>query len=245
MNKLAELPFLIRGPIYKEVKRRIMDSLAAGEWKPGQAIPAEHRLAERFGISIGTLRKAIDELVAENVLLRQQGRGTFVASHGGDGMRFLFFNIVRHDGVREYPDVRLERFARGRADDDEARRLQIAPRSAVIRFRNALSLAGAPVGVDDITVPAALFDGLTQRRLQQRGNTVYHLYEHGFGISVVRTAETVRAVAAEAEIAALLRLPPLAPVLQVRRVAYTLHDRPVEARVSWIDTARYEYQREP
>ena len=88
------------GPIFKEVKRKMLAALAAGEWKPGEAIPAEPRLAERFGIAIGTLRKAIDELVAENVLLRQQGRGTFVATHSRDRMLFLFFNIIRHDGVK-------------------------------------------------------------------------------------------------------------------------------------------------
>ncbi|HVL59359.1 MAG TPA: GntR family transcriptional regulator [Burkholderiaceae bacterium] len=245
MNKLSDIAYLSRGPIYKEVKRRITDALAAGEWKPGEAIPAEPRLAQRYGISIGTLRKAIDELVAENALVRQQGRGTFVASHGREGMRFLFFNIVRHDGVREYPDVRLQRFRRERAADEVAPRLLVAPRAPVIAFRNTLWLGGAPIGVDDITVPAQLFEGLTQRRLQQRDNTIYHLYEHGFGVSVVRTAETVRAQAAPHDVAELLRLPAGAPVLQVRRIAYTLHERPVEYRVSWVNTAEHEYQREP
>src|SRR5215216_1631155 len=68
-------------PLYKEVKIRLTRGLAAGEWKPGEAIPSESKLAERFNVSIGTIRKAIDELVADRILLRQQGRGTFVATH--------------------------------------------------------------------------------------------------------------------------------------------------------------------
>lgn len=81
-------------PLYKEVKLRLTRGLAAGEWKPGEAIPSEARLAERFNVSIGTIRKAIDELVAERILVRQQGRGTFVASHTeGDHM----IHILVHD----------------------------------------------------------------------------------------------------------------------------------------------------
>jgi len=233
------------GPIFKEVKRRMLAALGAGEWKPGEAIPAEPRLAERFGISIGTLRKAIDELVAENVLVRQQGRGTFVATHSRDRMLFLFFNVIRHDGAKVYPDVELVDFRKMRADEETAGRLLLAPRAPVFAYRNALRLDGKPVIVDDIVVPAELFAGLTPARLKERTNTIYHLYQHGFGLSVVRTAETVRAVAAPADIARLLELPAGSPLLLVRRVAFTLNERPIEFRRSHVNTANHEYQRDP
>src|SRR5690606_6210199 len=138
---------------------------------------------------------AIDELVAENVLLRQQGRGTFVASHRGEALRFLFFSIVGQDGRQQYPEVRLERFRRGRAKPAIAEKLAIPAGSPVIAFRNSLWLDGAPVGVDDITVPTATFPGLDLARLRDRDNTVYHLYEHGFGVSVTRVGEGLRAAA--------------------------------------------------
>jgi GntR family transcriptional regulator len=233
------------GPIFKEVKRRMLAALAAGAWRPGEALPAEPRLAERFGISIGTLRKAIDELVAEHVLVRQQGRGTFVATHTRDRMLFLFFNVVRHDGVKEYPEVELLDFRKGRAADEEAARLQLPARAPVFGYRNVLRLRGTPVIVDDITVPAGLFAGLTAARLRERTNTIYHLYQHGFGLSVVRTAETVRAVAAPQDVADILEVPAGSPLLLVRRVAYTPDERPVEFRRSHVDTTHHEYQREP
>jgi GntR family transcriptional regulator len=245
MNTLDVFASPSGGPIFKEIKRRIMGALAAGEWRPGEAIPSETRLAERFGISIGTLRKAIDELVDENVLVRQQGRGTFVATHSRDRMLFLFFNIIRHDGVKEYPQVELVSFRRARADDEVADRLQLAPRAAVFSYRNLLRLRDRPVIVDDITVPADRFAGLTAARLRDRTNTIYHLYQHGFGVSVVRTAERVRAVAAPTDVASLLEVAAGAPLLLVRRVAFTLGDRPVEFRRSHVNTAEHEYQREP
>ena len=106
----------LAGPLYKDVKRQLMEALTRGEWKPGEAIPSERRLAERFGISIGTVRKAIDELVAENILIRQQGRGTFVATHNRDRLLFYFFHVVPEQGPKEYPEVELLSFARAKAD---------------------------------------------------------------------------------------------------------------------------------
>ena len=244
MNRREDISLHADGPLYKAVKRRLTASLGTGEWKPGEAIPTEPRLAARYGVSIGTLRKAIDELVAENVLLRQQGRGTFVASHRGEALRFLFFSIVGQDGRQQYPEVRLERFRRGRAEAAVAEKLAIPARSPVIAFRNSLWLDGEPVGIDDITVPATAFPGLDLARLWDRDNTVYHLYEHGFGISVMRVAEGLRAAGAPPDVAELLRLSEGAPLLEVHRVAYTLDDRPVEYRVSWVNTARHEYRRE-
>src|SRR5688500_9688538 len=94
-------------PLYKEIAGQMHDALARGEWKPGEAIPAERRLSTRFGVSIGTLRKAIDELVSANLLIRQQGRGTFVASHNRDRLLFYFFHIVPEQGAKQYPEVRL------------------------------------------------------------------------------------------------------------------------------------------
>ena len=244
MNKRDDIALFSGGPLYKEVKRRLTGSLGAGEWKPGEAIPAEPRLARHFGVSIGTVRKAIDELVAENVLLRQQGRGTFVATHRGESMRFLFFSIIGQDGSQHYPDVRLENFRRARASAPVAEKLAIAVKSPVLEFRNSLWLDGKAVGVDDITVPAETFPGLSLVRLSQRDNTIYHLYEHGFGVSVMRIAETLRAAGAPPDVAALLGLPAGSPLLQVRRVAFTLNERPVEFRVSWVNTAEHEYRRE-
>ena len=107
------------------MKRRLTDALTRGVWKPGFAIPAERRLSQTFGISMGTLRKAIDELVAENILIRQQGRGTFVATHDRERELYYFLHVVPQRGARQYPDVQLESFARGKADRPMAEGLAI------------------------------------------------------------------------------------------------------------------------
>ena len=187
------------------------------------------------------MRKAIDELVAANILIRQQGRGTFVATHDRDRLLFHYFHVVPVDGPKQYPDVRLLSFARGRADRGEAEALRIVPGDAVVRVRNLLSLSGQPVIVDDLVLPAARFPGLTQAQFAGRPSTIYNLYQDSFRISVVHTRERLRAVLADAQAAALLGIVRGAPLLMIRRVALSYSDDPVELRISLVNTAAHEY----
>jgi len=241
MNDTNAGPLPLDVPLYKDVKRRLTDALTRGEWKPGAAIPAERRLSERFRISVGTLRKAIDELVAENILIRQQGRGTFVASHNRERELFYFLHVVPQQGPKRYPDVQLASFARGKADRRIAEALGVAPGDASFRIRNLLRLDGAPVIVDDIALSAQRFAGLGERQFRDRRSTVYNLYQESFGISVVATRERVRALPADDATAALLGVRAATPLLSIRRVAFTYRDVPVEYRVSLVNTAEHEY----
>src|SRR6187431_1357294 len=85
-------------PLYQQIKDLILQSLQAGEWKPGESIPSEMDLAARFRVSQGTVRKAIDELAAENLLLRRQGKGTFVATHSEQQVQYRFLKLKPDNG---------------------------------------------------------------------------------------------------------------------------------------------------
>lgn len=228
-------------PLYRDLVRQLVDTLGAGEWKPGEAIPAERRLAEHFGVSIGTVRKAIDALVDANALIRRQGRGTFVATHTRDRMLFQFFHVVPERGPKVYPVVRLVAWSRAKADRAEAEALAVAPGEPVLRMRNLLELDGRPIIVDDIALAAARFPGLTERQYRERPSTIYNLYEDAFGVSVVRARERLRATTADAEVATLLGVKRGAPLLAIRRVALTLAGEPVELRLSRVNTEAHEY----
>ncbi|HEX4858783.1 MAG TPA: GntR family transcriptional regulator [Usitatibacteraceae bacterium] len=228
-------------PLYKEVKRLLTETIQSGEWKPGTAIPSERQLSARFHVAVGTLRKAVDELVQERILIRQQGRGTFVAAHNRDRMMFHFFHIQREDGEKPTPDVELLSFKASLADAGEAARLGIAAGDKVLRIANVLRLAGEPVIFDRISIPRALFPGLTAAQFRNRPSTIYHLYQTAFGITVVRSAERLRACRADAETARILGVAKGAPLLEIRRVAMTFHDAPVEYRVSLVNTEHHEY----
>jgi GntR family transcriptional regulator len=228
-------------PLYEEVRGRLTESISAGRWGPGEALPAERELALTFGVAIGTIRKAVDSLVAERVLVRRQGKGTFVTEHDGSRLLFHFFHIVARDGHKTQPEVATLDFRRDRASAQEAHALAISPAEKLIRIRNVLSLDGAPVVLDDIALPAALFPGLTEKIFLARENTIYHLYQSRYGINVLRTDERLRAITATREIAAPLGLAAGTPLLEIRRVALTFRDRPVELRVSRVDTASHDY----
>ncbi len=228
-------------PLYRVAKRALLQAIEAGQIQPGSALPSETALAGAFGIAIGTLRHAVDELVAEHILARRQGRGTFVATHNADRFLFQFFHVERIDGRRDVPVVELLSFERTRLEDEAAAALSARPGDAALRIENRLVLQGRAAVHDCLTLPASLFKGLTEKRLRDRPSTLYHLYQTEFGITVVRARERLRAVPADRTAARVLGIAPGAPVLQVRRTALTFNDRPVEYRVSTIHSAEHEY----
>ncbi len=227
--------------LYKEVKRRMLRALSENEWTPGAAIPSEKRLCLRFGISIGTLRKAIDELAAENILIRHQGRGTFVATHNRNPHLFRFFNVVRHDGLKSYPVLELIGFAKGKADKAAREKLGMPAGAKTFQFSNLHSQNGEAVMVNEITLPEALFSNMSEATLRDRPSTLYNLYQLEFGLNVIRIEERVRATNATPRHAALLAVAAGAPLLQIQRIAFSYNDQPVEWRVSYVNTQRYEY----
>jgi GntR family transcriptional regulator len=228
-------------PLYRAVKRSLLQRIEAGQVAPGQALPSESELATGFGISIGTLRRAVDDLVAEHILVRRQGRGTFVATHNSDRFLFQFFHIERSDGRRDAPAVELVSFERGRLDEEAAAALSRKPGEPALLVENRLRLQGKPVVHDKLVMPAALFRGLTEKRFRDRPSTIYALYQSEFAITVVHAQERLRAVGADRAAARVLGVPVGQPMLQVRRVALALNGQAVEWRVSTVSTAQHDY----
>ena len=227
--------------LYREVKSKLIADIESGAVAPGGALPNESELARRFGVSIGTLRRAVDELVADHILVRQQGRGTFVGRLDRERFMFQFFKIAGRDGAREFPQVRLHAFAKARATQEEARILGLHGTAAVFHIDNVLSLRGRPVIHDHIVLPASLFPNLNQSMLEQRGGTLYELYQAAFGVTIVGTDERLRAEPIGVASAELLGLPEATAILRIERVAFTFDQRPAELRVSVVDTREFEY----
>jgi len=142
-------------------------------------------LGEQAGAALSrlhrTIRRAIDELVAEQILVRQQGRGTFVAVHTPKQMLFRFFHLVTKDGVKESPETRTVAFSRDRASEPEARRLNLLSGERIIRVVNLELLASSPVAVDHIVLAQDRFPDLTEKIMRERDNTTYSLYQTATG----------------------------------------------------------------
>jgi GntR family transcriptional regulator len=243
MKKEAATPNFL--PLYEQIKQLITRGLAEGEWQPGAAIPSEMELARRFQVSQGTVRKAVDELVMENMLVRRQGKGTFVATLTDEGTNYRFLNLLTLAGEKEYPRSEFIGFERGKADAQVARRLHIRPGSALVILRRVLIFSGAPVVYDDIRLPAALLKGISIAMIEDHVNahkgTLYSLYETRYRIRIVSAQERIRATAADEISAPLLKVATGAPLLSIERVAFSYGKQPVEWRKSYINTENYYY----
>ena len=228
-------------PLYKEVRAKLLANITRGTWPDGEPLPSEAALAGEFGVSVGTLRKAVDELVLEKVLLRQQGRGTYVAPHNFDRTLHDFFRIRHSDGVSRFPEVDTVGLRRQVADATTAQRLQLQPGARVVRIVNVLSIARVPVVVDEMFLPAARFEGLTIEVFRSRPGTIYHLFQSRFGVNVLRCEERVRACRAASREARLLGISRGTPLLETERLSMTYYDVPVEWRVSRVYTEHHYY----
>ena len=232
----------VYAPLYRQIKGLIVQGLQRAEWKPGDMIPSEMELAARFQVSQGTVRKAVDELATENLLVRRQGKGTFVATHHEPRAQFRFLRVVPDDhdpvpGVSRYLECK-----RVNAALEVAQQLDLKPGDPAVYLRRLLSFDEEPIVLDEIWLPGTLFKKLTAERLAQYNGPLYGLFESEFGTRMIRADERIRAVAAAADAARLLKVEPGSPLLLVERVSYTYGERPVEVRRGLSLTERYHYR---
>jgi GntR family transcriptional regulator len=229
-------------PLYMQIKELFVANLRSGRWVPGEVIPSEIQLAQDLGVSQGTVRKAITELVENNVLVRKQGRGTFVAYHDTQRALFHFFHVVGNDGHKVLPDSKTLSCRRRRASRLELSKLKLASGTSVISIERIRDFDGRPTMLEKIILPSKPFAGLGKVGACNLPNMLYELYEKKFGITIHSAEEQLRAVAASDHEASLLNLTPGTPLLEIERVALTLDKTPVEFRTSRCITDKHHYQ---
>jgi GntR family transcriptional regulator len=226
-------------PLYRQVKDLLMKRLGDGSWSPGQLLPSEPEIAAGLGVSSGTVRKALDEMSAESLVIRRQGRGTFVARHDDERILFQFFRLIPDSGERRFPESRTLSIAVAKADDAATARLGIAAKAPVIVIERVRSLDDRPCIHERIVLPRSLFPGI--ERHKDLPNNLYALYSAQYGVTIARGTERLKAVAADARQAELLGGKPGAPMLLIDRVALGVDGTPAEWRLSVCHTDRTHY----
>lgn len=229
-------------PLYRQIKDFLIRSLEEGEWGPGDAIPSEGELASRFNVSQGTVRKAIDEMAAENMLVRRQGKGTFVATHSDPRSFYRFLRLVADDGkaMQAVSDPFFCEIINATPEVAAVLGLQAGDR--VVHVKRVLRFNGEPVVFDQIYLAADLFNGLTLEALRRGERSLYSLFESDFGVRMIHAEEHLRAVGADAQSADLLGVRLGEPLLLVERTAYTYGNKPVEWRRGLYCTQRHYYR---
>ena len=236
------LPVASFSPLYEQIKAMILASLQASEWLQGNAITSEMELAARYLVSQGTVRKAIDELAAENLLVRRQGKGTFVATHQEDEWQYRFLRLEPDTGEKFLLVNHFLACEQMKSTSTIAKLLKLKAGDPVIQIDRIQSFNGKPIVFEEIWLPGARFEGLNLDVLNAWHGTVYALYESQFATHMVRAEEKIKALAADEILARHLNLTLGAPSLSVERVSFTYGNKPVEIRHARYDTSEQHYE---
>jgi GntR family transcriptional regulator len=229
------------GPLYSQIQQKILQALEQGFWQPGDLIPSEFELATKFEVSQGTVRKAIDELVARHILIRKQGSGTFVATHQEERSKYRFLHIVNSDGLIEDSSNTILGCTQQKVPLLVQGVFSLGEDDSVIHIQRLMSFRDKPVVLEDIWLPIQFFEGLHLDLLKSWSGTMYGLFENHFGIHMVKAHEQIRAVLASETTQKFLDVNSGTPVLEIFRIAFTYGDRAVEVRKAQCLTEDYHY----
>jgi GntR family transcriptional regulator len=228
-------------PLYQQIKVLLTSALKKGAWRPGEVIPSEVELAKRYQVSQGTVRKAIDELAAENLLVRRQGRGTYVATHQEPKAQFRFLRLRPNDGLANAPKSRLLECKKMRAPVEVARNLGLKSADSCLLVRRILDFNSLPEVLDELWLPSGAFKGLTAERIEQFNGPLYGLFETEFGIRMIRAEERLSAQKMGKFEAEMLQGTVGSPVLVVDRTSFTYEGVAVEFRRGFYKTESFHY----
>lgn len=231
-------------PLYDQIKVLLTQSLIGGEWRPGDMIPSEIDLAARYKVSQGTVRKAIDSLASENILIRRQGKGTYVATHHEDVIKLRFLRLTAANGQKEVLQNEFISCEKTKADAHIAHMLNLKAGAGLIDVKRLLTFSGRPLIYDHIIVPAASFKGLNRNKVEESNGSMYGMYESQYGIRMIRAEERLTAVGASAEVASALGVKQGFPLLSIERVSFTYGDKPMEWRLGLCLTDDHHYRSE-
>ena len=226
-------------PLYRQVYDIVVRRVAEGTWRPGEALPSEQNLARELGVSQGTMRKVLDALTAEKVLERRQGKGTFIAESTQERTQFRFFRLAHPGGKRLAPSLGTEKARVRAARAVERERLDLERDARVVEISRVRHLEGLPAIRELIILPATIFPGIEKH--MPLPNSLYTLYQSGFGVTIMAAHEELGAQLASNEDHEELGIPVGSPILVIDRIAVGLTERKVEWRMSRVSSKDLVY----
>lgn len=230
-----------RLPLYQRLRDQLAEQIANNRWRPGEAIPTEAALSSEYCLSTGTVRKAIDMLVADNILERQQGRGTFIRRPQFQSSLFRFFRFQTASGERQVPESRILSMEPMAAPAAVAQMLGLPPGSPVIRLMRLRLLDAQPVLAEEIWLSRIQFHALLEIDMSQQGPLLYPIYEEFCGQVIAYAEETLTADAVDDVNARLLQIPVNSPVVVIERLARNYAGQPLEWRRSRGHASHFRY----
>jgi len=231
-----------RLPLYQRLRDQLAEQIANNRWRPGEAIPTEAALSAEYQLSTGTVRKAIDALVSEGILERQQGRGTFIRRAQFQSSLFRFFRFQTVSGERQVPESRILSIEPVAAPSAVAQALGLPADARVIRIVRVRLLDVKPVLAEEIWLPRQRFQALLEIDLSREGPLLYPIYEEVCGQVVASAEETLTAESVNDVHARLLQVAVNSPVIVIERLARDYAGTPLEWRRSRGHAEHFRYR---
>jgi GntR family transcriptional regulator len=227
-NRLVSPSKFSTRPLYLQVRDALAARIAGGEWKPNAAIPNESDLAREFGVSSGTMRKALDLMEGERLLTRRQGRGTFVNDQSSEELAERFSNIHAAEGERIAGESKMLNIVQAPANPVECARLRLRADDKVWRIQRVRLHKGEPFLLEEVAMPVALFPNLDAQEVPNHRIVVL---AQQYGILLGRGEERLSIGAASPPVAETLKLKAGSPILVLDRLVHDLDGQAVEWRV--------------
>lgn len=229
-------------PLYRQVKDLLIKRVLAGDWKPGELLPSESKLAQEYHVSQGTVRKALEEMAAEHLVVRQQGRGTFVTARGNITTPVHFFSLAdaNRRPVTQRTTVSMN-WTIGPATARECAELGLAKGQKILRINRVRAIDGNPVLSETITIERERFPGFADILQRDPHLNTYRIMERDYGVLTVRADEFLTAVLATQREADEIGVEVGDPLLEILRISYTLDGKPADMRVIRMATGEYTY----
>ncbi|MDB5593156.1 MAG: GntR family transcriptional regulator [Hyphomicrobiales bacterium] len=228
-------------PAYLRLRNAFTRAVEDGTWQPDQAIPSEAELAAQYAVAVGTVRKAIDGLVADRTLQRFQGRGTFVRRPEFNSL-LRFFRLVGPDGAPATPKSAILAREVLPATARVVEALKLRAGAKVIRLHRLRLVDEAPILHEEIFIPLARFRPLAKMPLAEMGDLLYPLYERICGQIVAHAQETLTIDVADARDAELLATAQNAPIVVIERIASDHQRAPLEWRTTRGKASGFAYK---
>lgn len=227
-------------PLYRQIKDLILEQVHSECWDFEEAMPSENELAAAFSVSVGTIKKAFAELVHEGVLVRRQGRGTFIARPSFNRSFIRFFRFAGGEVTEnEIPASRVINMEITPPTEGVREVLRLEPGERVIYMKRLRLLRDIPLALEDLYLPEKRFAGFEKMDISHE--LLYPIYAKDFGVPILWADEYLEPRQANEEAAFHLSINVGDPIMRIERIAHTYRDEPVEYRIGLGRGDRFRY----
>jgi GntR family transcriptional regulator len=229
-------------PLYYQAQHNISQRISRGEYAPGTQLPSETELSRELGVSRVTVREALRVLAQDGLLVKVQGKGTFVSDNPAVHQPARNFTGYLEDLYDQLERVSVKKIDIGRiaVTDDMRSTLGLTEDAKeVVRIKRTRYVDEEPYAFTINLLPLEIGSYLTAERLKKI--PLVRVLEEDLKIQIVHAHETITAAAADSEVSQSLDIPFLSPVVYVKRVLFTIEDSPLQIVDSYYRADKFRY----